>query len=81
MFSPPKQTTARMLLGIGVDIVHLPRIAAIVKRQAGHKFAHRILSANELEQWNRLPDHDVQKQVRFLAVRSVYSLFALRQFN
>ncbi|KXN83688.1 Holo-[acyl-carrier-protein] synthase [Leucoagaricus sp. SymC.cos] len=58
-----------MLLGIGVDIVHLPRIAAIVKRQAGHKFARRILSSSELEQWDRLRDADVQQQIRFLAVR------------
>jgi holo-[acyl-carrier protein] synthase len=66
-----------MLLGIGVDIVHLPRIAAIVKRQFGHKFARRILSANELEQWSSLPDYDFQKQVQFLAVRWVQSLFVI----
>lgn len=61
-----------MLLGIGVDIVHLPRIATIVKRQAGFKFARRILSTKELEQWNRLNDQDAQQQVQFLAVRHVY---------
>ncbi|KAF5363600.1 hypothetical protein D9756_000687 [Leucocoprinus leucothites] len=58
-----------MLFGIGVDIVHLPRIAAIVKRHASHKFARRILSAKELEQWSCLQGADDPKQVRFLAVR------------
>lgn len=60
-----------MILGIGVDIVHLPRIAAIVNRRSGQKFADRILSTPELVQWKHIPESDVQKQVRFLAVRCV----------
>ncbi|KAJ3556852.1 hypothetical protein NP233_g11886 [Leucocoprinus birnbaumii] len=58
-----------MLLGIGVDIVHILRIAAIVKRQAEHKFARRILSTNELEQWALLQSNDNHNRVQFLAVR------------
>ncbi|KAF9452491.1 4'-phosphopantetheinyl transferase [Macrolepiota fuliginosa MF-IS2] len=58
-----------MILGIGVDIVHLPRIAAIVNRKSGLKFARRVLGSEELAQWECIPEFDIQKQVRFLAVR------------
>lgn len=60
-----------MILGIGVDIVHLPRIAAVIKRQSSEKLARRILSSSELQQWIQLRDSDIQQQVRFLGVRCV----------
>ncbi|KAF5387853.1 hypothetical protein D9615_000355 [Tricholomella constricta] len=56
------------ILGVGVDIVHIPRIAALLQRR-GSRLASRILSREELSQWESLPPSDVSRQVRFLAVR------------
>ncbi|KAL9712646.1 putative secondary metabolism biosynthetic enzyme [Leucoagaricus gongylophorus] len=61
-----------MLLGIGVDIVYLPRIAAIVKRYSGHNFASRILSKRELEQWNCLQDTSEQRQIQWAVKEAAY---------
>lgn len=58
-----------MILGIGVDIVLLPRIAALVKRRSGEKLARRILSPPEFKDWKRFQGIDDQHRVRFLAVR------------
>ena len=53
------------ILGIGVDVVHLPRIASLVARRGPEQFARKILSHSELNDWNAgHPEH-----VRFLAVR------------
>lgn len=53
------------ILGIGVDVVHLPRIASLISRRGPERFAHRILSHTELDAWkSRSSD-----SVRFLAVR------------
>ncbi|KAI0092835.1 4'-phosphopantetheinyl transferase [Irpex rosettiformis] len=57
------------MLGIGVDVVNLPRIAALVKRRTAQKLASRILSANEWEDWLKISHADPAQQVRFLAVR------------
>jgi len=65
-----------MLLGIGIDVVHLPRIAAIFKKYSGHKFASRILSERELEQWNCLRDTSERRQIQFLAVRHVIYVYS-----
>ncbi len=59
------------ILGIGVDIIHLPRIAAIIERWTGHKLARRILSVSEFERWTQIDETDLQRQVRFLSVRYV----------
>jgi holo-[acyl-carrier protein] synthase len=37
-----------MILGIGVDIVHLPRITALIARRGKERLARRILSPTEL---------------------------------
>ncbi len=61
------------ILGIGVDVVHLPRIAALIKRRTAHKLASRILSTHELEDWQRVVSQaDLAQQTRFLAVRFVH---------
>ena len=65
-----------MLLGIGVDVVHLPRIAAIFKKYNEHRFASRILSEKELEQWNCLRGTSEQRQIQFLAVRHVIHVYS-----
>lgn len=58
------------ILGIGVDVVHLPRIAAVIKRRTAQKLASRILSTYELEDWQKVVSKaDSSQQTRFLAVR------------
>ncbi|KAK0486884.1 4'-phosphopantetheinyl transferase [Armillaria luteobubalina] len=55
-----------MILGIGVDVVHVPRIAALVARRGPERFAQRILSNEELLSWKTIHEGD---RSRFLAVR------------
>ena len=42
------------VIGIGVDIVHVPRLASLVRRRSPAKFAVRILSPSELSEWKTL---------------------------
>ncbi|GLB33739.1 putative 4'-phosphopantetheinyl transferase [Lyophyllum shimeji] len=56
------------VLGVGVDVVHIPRIAALLQRR-GARLASRILSPKEFSEWESLPLSDFSRQVRFLAVR------------
>lgn len=55
-----------MILGIGVDVVHVPRIAALIARRGPERFAQRILSNEELHSWKSIHEGD---RSRFLAVR------------
>ncbi|KAF8812380.1 4'-phosphopantetheinyl transferase [Phlegmacium glaucopus] len=57
------------ILGIGVDVVHLPRILALLNRRRADRFASRILSTTEYGQWKALQISDAQDCVQFLAVR------------
>ena len=57
------------VLGVGVDVVHLPRIASFVRRRTAERLANRILSPEELNQWRKLAGRDIEQQVRFLGVR------------
>ncbi|KAJ1311710.1 hypothetical protein OPQ81_010182 [Rhizoctonia solani] len=52
-----------MILGIGVDVCHIPRIARLATNP---RFQARILSKPECERFNSLPEGE---RVRFLAVR------------
>ena len=63
--------TFMTILGIGVDIVHLPRIFNLLDR---HRFARRILSDTEILRWNVLPNNKT-KRAQFLAVRYVPHIF------
>ncbi len=59
-----------MILGLGVDLVFVPRIAALIQRRGSQKLASRILSPQEI---TLLPsEHDEPARVRFLAVRYVF---------
>ncbi|KAI8149424.1 4'-phosphopantetheinyl transferase [Fennellomyces sp. T-0311] len=61
-----------MILGIGVDIVHLPRIASLVARKGRTRLAKRILSPSELNEFvQRFPNEHaaVDQQVMFLGSR------------
>ncbi|KAF9055148.1 4'-phosphopantetheinyl transferase [Hymenopellis radicata] len=56
-----------MIFGLGVDLVFVPRIAALIQRRGSQKLASRILSPHEVA---FLPsEHDEPSRVRFLAVR------------
>ena len=57
------------ILGIGVDVVHLPRILALLNRRRPDRFASRILSTKEYSQWQALQTSDTQDRVQFLAIR------------
>jgi holo-[acyl-carrier protein] synthase len=56
------------ILGIGVDLVHVPRIAALLSRRIPEKFAAKILSQEEYSQWETIAPSD-ERRIRFLAVR------------
>ncbi|KAH8118456.1 4'-phosphopantetheinyl transferase [Phellopilus nigrolimitatus] len=53
------------ILGLGVDIVHLPRIAALITRRGSERFANRVLSHEEIRDWKR----ESEGSLRYLAVR------------
>ncbi|KAH9482450.1 Holo-[acyl-carrier-protein] synthase [Psilocybe cubensis] len=57
------------ILGIGVDLVHVPRITSILTRNHGDRFAARILSNEELSEWQSLGLVSISHRARFLAVR------------
>lgn len=61
------------ILGIGVDLVHLPRIADLLLRRDPNRFVRRILTQTEISQWKVLAN-DAAKQIQFLAVRYVISV-------
>ena len=42
------------IIGIGIDIVHTPRIASLIARRTPAKLAARILSSSELREWETL---------------------------
>ncbi|KAI1792860.1 4'-phosphopantetheinyl transferase [Ganoderma leucocontextum] len=57
------------ILGIGVDILHVPRIARLLDGHTAGRFARRILSEKELPVWNAIPHADHARRARYLAVR------------
>ena len=59
------------ILGMGVDILHVPRIAALAQRKSAPRLASRILSRPELSVWNNMAVEDTGARLRFLAVRYV----------
>ncbi|CAG8649402.1 6890_t:CDS:2 [Funneliformis mosseae] len=58
-----------MILGIGIDIIHLPRIKDLLTRKPTSllQFSKRILSDRELKEFNERDELD--NNVKFLAVR------------
>jgi len=60
------------ILGIGADIVHVPRIVNVMKRRGMDKFAARILNERELQDWKAVRverDYDSFQNARYLAVQ------------
>ena len=61
-----------MILGIGVDIVHLPRITSLVTRRGRLPLAKRILSLKEFDEFiQRFPKEHlvIDQQVKYLGSR------------
>ncbi|KAI9489673.1 4'-phosphopantetheinyl transferase [Zychaea mexicana] len=61
-----------MILGIGVDLVHLQRIASLVARRGRTPLATRILSPLELKEFTQRFPHDdnaIDQQVMYLGSR------------
>lgn len=56
-----------MILGIGVDIVHLPRIASLITRRGSQGLAKRILSSREQKEFERFTDE--RQQLVYLGSR------------
>jgi len=54
------------ILGIGVDVLHLPRLT---RHLADNRLARRILSPAELCEYLALPKEDHGRRIRFLGVR------------
>jgi holo-[acyl-carrier protein] synthase len=54
------------ILGIGVDVLHLPRLS---RHLSDNRLARRILSPAELRDYLALPKEENGKRIRFLGVR------------
>ena len=42
------------IIGVGIDIIHVPRVASLVARRRPTKLATRILSPTELREWENI---------------------------
>jgi hypothetical protein len=69
-----QQPSSMTILGIGVDLVHIPRITSLLRRRNPEKFAAKILSAQEYNQWVSLGSSEPSIRLRFLAVRYCRSI-------
>ncbi|KAI0080732.1 4'-phosphopantetheinyl transferase [Panus rudis PR-1116 ss-1] len=58
------------IIGVGVDVLYVPRLSALIKRRSATKLATRILSSSEHVHWQSdIAASTLQLQTRFLAVR------------
>ncbi|KAI0370219.1 4'-phosphopantetheinyl transferase [Pilatotrama ljubarskyi] len=57
------------IVGVGVDIIHVPRLVALLRRRPPNQFARRILSETELARWNSIRTEEDAERTRYLAVR------------
>lgn len=64
-----------MLLGLGVDLLSLPRLEALIARRGARRLADRICSSRELVGFESLPKKHADaatlraQELRFLAAR------------
>lgn len=59
------------IVGIGVDVVHIPRIIALMRRRTPNRLASRILSKAEMQDWVNIASAEPTTQARYLSVRYV----------
>ncbi|GAA5996559.1 holo-ACP synthase [Rhodotorula paludigena] len=57
-----------MLVGVGVDLLHLSRLRAVLARRDPARLAGRILCTDELHDWRNLGGSTFQSE-RYLALR------------
>lgn len=57
------------ILGVGVDVLQLSRIASLMSRRTPERMALRILNSHELRLWSALPPSDGAQRMRYIAVR------------
>jgi len=71
-----------MILGIGVDLLYLPRLRSLFSRRNPQQLASRILSKAELQEWREV-DWNMKQMESYLALRYVYtsSMFPLSRFH
>lgn len=55
------------VLGIGIDLLHIPRFRAVLARRGQAKMVQRILTAKEREEYQTLSED--AHRLRFLGVR------------
>ena len=55
------------IAGVGIDIVHVQRIADVVRRRGELRFAKRVLSKSEMRDWKQ----GSNESLRYLSVRYV----------
>ncbi|BGP55784.1 hypothetical protein JCM8202_005651 [Rhodotorula sphaerocarpa] len=58
-----------MLLGVGVDLLHLARLRSVLARRGPERLAARILSCSERVEWENLAEAGPVQRERFLALR------------
>ncbi|GAA5822307.1 hypothetical protein JCM5353_001566 [Sporobolomyces roseus] len=59
-----------MIVGIGVDLLHLPRLRSLLKRRNPQQLASRILSNEELQEWKEYQvDWNMKQKESYLALR------------
>ncbi|GAA5824354.1 hypothetical protein JCM5353_007038 [Sporobolomyces roseus] len=59
-----------MIVGIGADLLHLPRLRSLLTRRTPQQFASRILSKEELREWKERQNGWNTKQMEsYLALR------------
>jgi len=65
-----------MIVGIGVDLLHLPRLRSLLVRRNPQQLASRILSKEELQEWEG-PESvwDMKQMESYLALRCVHTFF------
>ena len=60
-----------MIVGVGVDVLHLPRLVKLVERQSSgmQRLANRILTDAETSDFKELANSSPEARLKFLAVR------------
>ncbi|GAA5926068.1 holo-ACP synthase [Sporobolomyces koalae] len=59
-----------MIVGIGVDLLHIARLRALVQRRSTQQLARRILAPEELAEWHdRGLDDSQEAAEKYLALR------------
>jgi holo-[acyl-carrier protein] synthase len=63
----PKQRSLSMLVGVGVDVVHTPRIQRLLAGPLKHKFLKRAFHPHEIDVFHNMHNHE--RALHFIASR------------